>query len=910
MERIDAKSHLTSLIGQTLWTATRRQPNRILRVTSDDVIVATPRSPSGQPVPIEWVQAAFDRLCAGEEVRISVPSLGYRSAFVGASMMSLSGTELISAPARVRLDRLPESDPGQGLELRARPPIDQLSVESSFPWPRGEPDLPACDKSRVPHIGVLFVHGVGYQLRGDTFRAATSPLIQLLREGTNAYGRAKDPTRFATTSASWNAQPFAEWEVGEGRTARHWVLTEAYWADSFAPPSFSDMVSWLAANNAASRVILRWRRRRSSKTDSSADASRSQDERVAPDSRPRATDSYSRFAEWLVSVGVYVLLIIYQLVRPVAALIPPVRSATVGRIDRAMLEWAGDMRVMLEDEVQAAMIRDRVARAAETLRRYGCREMVVIAHSGGVVASLMTINDPRYPLPRIRRYITLGQGVDIAWRILGVSSRTLPDQAVRAAGLIVTPTPAGLKWEDYWATHDLVPNGALEDPPPGVAAPELGDARSHRVDNTWSIVSDHGGYFDNDEQFLVPVARAISEASGVRAPLFGSAEQREREEAGRKRRRSRVAVRSIWGNIVTGASLVAIVGALGTGLIQFWSGRAEGLTRPMGEATTMLFEAWHSIPGTEVLTSPFRLLRDHEIWPLQLVGYVIWTSLLISLVLLHRLAWSQWRDAAAGESRITPLAAVAWVQAWALRATTVMLAAPTLFVIGLNSGESPVWKWFYRNTVLGGPIRDWLGPVIGAATGNLILFALAALIVLILGNVILVLARVWRFFFPRQTGDEPVVGGVIAVSGFLAAIAAAYTMIVTPEFLRYFVGWIIILIVFSMIGRFGYWRWARWDAQERREFRRRLADDKYLPRVERRLDRRVDFASFGILASGALLAAAGIALRPVSDAFALPMIGVALGLLFVTLVIAIVQDLVNERAWPLAQMIDWNPVPD
>ena len=104
MARIDARAHLAALAGETVWTATRRQPNRIVRLTAEAVIVATEKSPAGEPVPLEWVQAAFDRLVTGEEVRISVPSLGYRSAFVGAAMLSLPGASLLTGPTRVRLD--------------------------------------------------------------------------------------------------------------------------------------------------------------------------------------------------------------------------------------------------------------------------------------------------------------------------------------------------------------------------------------------------------------------------------------------------------------------------------------------------------------------------------------------------------------------------------------------------------------------------------------------------------------------------------------------------------------------------------------------------------------------------------------------------------------------------------------
>lgn len=103
MPRIDAHAHLASLAGRTIWTATQRKPNRILSVTHSEVVVATNKSPRGEAVPLHDVQAAFDRLAAGQEVRISVPSLGYRSAFVGAAMVSLPDTELLRAPTRVRL---------------------------------------------------------------------------------------------------------------------------------------------------------------------------------------------------------------------------------------------------------------------------------------------------------------------------------------------------------------------------------------------------------------------------------------------------------------------------------------------------------------------------------------------------------------------------------------------------------------------------------------------------------------------------------------------------------------------------------------------------------------------------------------------------------------------------------------
>jgi len=65
--------------------------------------VGTQKSPQGEPVPIGWVQDAIDRLEETGEVRVNVGSVGYRSAFVGAVLAQLPGTEILKEPQRVRL---------------------------------------------------------------------------------------------------------------------------------------------------------------------------------------------------------------------------------------------------------------------------------------------------------------------------------------------------------------------------------------------------------------------------------------------------------------------------------------------------------------------------------------------------------------------------------------------------------------------------------------------------------------------------------------------------------------------------------------------------------------------------------------------------------------------------------------
>lgn len=89
-------------IGSQLQTMTGRN-NRILGVTGGTVVVATARSPQGKPVKLREVQDAADRLFRDGEIEISVQSVGYRSAFVGAALSALPGTASATRPRRIRL---------------------------------------------------------------------------------------------------------------------------------------------------------------------------------------------------------------------------------------------------------------------------------------------------------------------------------------------------------------------------------------------------------------------------------------------------------------------------------------------------------------------------------------------------------------------------------------------------------------------------------------------------------------------------------------------------------------------------------------------------------------------------------------------------------------------------------------
>lgn len=99
----DARTLLATLVGQRLQTISGR-PNEIVELRGEDVVVATGRSPTGTPVPVASVQHALDSLLAVGDLRIDVPTVGHRSAFIGAVLQTLPGARVEEGPQRIILD--------------------------------------------------------------------------------------------------------------------------------------------------------------------------------------------------------------------------------------------------------------------------------------------------------------------------------------------------------------------------------------------------------------------------------------------------------------------------------------------------------------------------------------------------------------------------------------------------------------------------------------------------------------------------------------------------------------------------------------------------------------------------------------------------------------------------------------
>lgn len=126
---LEARSQLEDFVGRTVFTP-RGEPNTILRVEDDAVIVATRRSPEGQPVPIEDVQTGFDLLARDLVVEVKPETLGYRSSFVGAFLAYIWGEDtVLEDPYRIALLPAEPSADDEVPSERRRSPVQGRSSD-------------------------------------------------------------------------------------------------------------------------------------------------------------------------------------------------------------------------------------------------------------------------------------------------------------------------------------------------------------------------------------------------------------------------------------------------------------------------------------------------------------------------------------------------------------------------------------------------------------------------------------------------------------------------------------------------------------------------------------------------------------------------------------------------------------
>jgi hypothetical protein len=544
-----------------------------------------------------------------------------------------------------------------------RPPDDQPTVfsdqaarQAGSGQPAATPPQTRATTPIAKRTGIVFVHGIGTQGPAETFLDWSAPIVELLTDWRAALPhpdpavpRIDDPVQRAEFAFNAASPPYLEIAIPahDKAPATSWVVTEAWWAADLRAPNLGRTIHYLR------------RRMRTVVADIAAGYYRGRNERFQE--RAKAADVVgdvlpldwrlvealdllqsrtfgSPIVGWAVGGAGAVALAGYDLLRRVP--LPVIRDFAVGRmVDSFLVDWFGDLPVLLDDPVQAANVRARLARSIQRLLDDGCDAIVLVAHSGGALVSFETLLDPVYTHLQVDKLITLGQGLGLAWRLAEDEEVHEITPGNRLVGDLAAIRP-GLRWVDFWASYDPAPAGPLpareleaSDKASGEAAAEMvatsgakavatGDRRarpwlvqapvplpnerpptlpagtigveSRPVTNEMNVLTDHGGYWANPEGFLVPLVRHLDAARGD-----ASASRFYRDPAARTRRivwrRERVAALAAWGWLSSVGFTISAVVLL---VLQ-----ATGDQRLSGAGNTLV-KVWDQVPGHQIVSGP------------------------------------------------------------------------------------------------------------------------------------------------------------------------------------------------------------------------------------------------------------------------------------------------------------------
>ncbi len=400
--------------------------------------------------------------------------------------------------------------------------------------------------------GVLFIHGIGQQKRGDTLLSFGGPLLRFLKKArlvSHETGKTiikpdpNDPEAPAHTEISTGADG-----------SQGCLLAESCWAESFHVPEFRDVAKWVL-------LALPW-------TLASEFARKLE---PALSDKGGLLRNYPRFSLSLLSHlvvffgGALVLVLVTFLLLLALIPIPKLREVLL-MIQLRIAAIVGDSYVLLDSPITAGAIVSRVCRDLEWMARK-CDRVSVVAHSQGAAVAHRTIrrlevtNDP--VLKKVNLYFSFGSGLgklhDIqeafksgGWKLAAgylLMISVLLIASALPAGLITQSEPGGwvmalyvlaylgfcfmliflsihsveergplllesfknlnepegsnennpgtghIEWIDRYATSDPVPSGPIFIKP-------RAQIDSRAVHNRGSIWSDHTTYTENSDEFL------------------------------------------------------------------------------------------------------------------------------------------------------------------------------------------------------------------------------------------------------------------------------------------------------------------------------------------------------------------------------------------------------------------------
>jgi len=504
----------------------------------------------------------------------------------------------------------------------------------------GDPSVPDSTASTVARkpaepanrtTGIVFVHGIGTQPPRETFLNWSEPIVRMLTalrremdEGA-APGSlvGEDPVSRAGEDGD-RAWASIEIPAAAGRGRDTWLVTESYWAGEIRAPSLVTTLGYLRRHvpsiirgvtagygQREPRRVERLRRLADEARAAAAAGDPDRPDAAVAEELAQALSSRWAWIDWLDQIwqfrvvrwllaagGIALTTIALAIYAPLRALpIKAIRDrAELAALNTWIVDWFGDIPVLLDDRVQGAMVRSHLESSIRWLHDRGCDSVVVVAHSGGAMVSYATLLRLEGSGLPVAKLVTHGEGLSLAWRLLRV------DGPLPAGHPLVGDLGAAqpdMRWVDFWASYDPAPAGPIHpvdgcpmevSASPGPPAGSPIRVESRPVTNLMHMGLDHGAYWDNDEGFLVALLRHLDDprGDGSGSRFYGSAVAR---AARIERRRRRVGILLGW------RWLSFVTGLLGVVLVA---------TSPGGLSTVgnAIAWAWSLVPGSEWLSGP------------------------------------------------------------------------------------------------------------------------------------------------------------------------------------------------------------------------------------------------------------------------------------------------------------------
>ncbi|MDE3220774.1 MAG: hypothetical protein KGO23_15510, partial [Nitrospirota bacterium] len=238
-------------------------------------------------------------------------------------------------------------------------------------------------------VGVLFVHGIGEQPKGDTLTRFGDPIIDWIErwlrrnDGSLRMDHSTLNTRGPTVMTPAHAC-FTTYSK-PSQTMKTWIFAEAWWAEEFQRPPLGELALWLLTRGPW--LILKHF------------------------SMPKHWGWWQLCSVIFFPISVIIAFMFQMIVFTclIFAIIPIENvRATIARILLKVTGTIGDSYVWTESEIQRGAIITSVQRDLNWLSSK-CDKLLVLAHSQGVAVAhkvLKSANDPRVDL-----FISFGSGL-------------------------------------------------------------------------------------------------------------------------------------------------------------------------------------------------------------------------------------------------------------------------------------------------------------------------------------------------------------------------------------------------------------------------------------------------------------------------------------------------------------------